>query len=160
MQIESPLTPKEYLSAAKSNMSSSLDFGRERFTGFFLGRLFYVTHHCHYEWDREFKNPKNAALGFVKTSVTGSDVHFVTFRGALCPLIFLPLLLLSLTISIIKGNPDYMGINTIIAIVIPLIYASIDAFIESTTMRSEDGQRALLSMLTDPTDPMANYNNV
>ena len=141
-------------------MSSSLDLGQERFTGFFLGRLFYVTHHCHYEWDREIKNPKNAALGFVQTSVTGSDVHFLTFRGALCPLIFLPLLLLMLTIGIIKGIPDQMGMNAIIAFVITVIYAPIDALIESATMRSEDGQRALLSMLTDPTDPLANYNNV
>lgn len=160
MRIESLLMPKEYLSAVKNNMSSSLELGMERFTGFFLGRLFYVTHHCCYEWDRQINNPKNAALGFVKASATGCDVHFITFRGAMCPLVFLPLLLCMLAMGIVNGTPDNIEVSTIIALVVTVLFAPISAFIESTTIRSEDAKRALLSMLVDPTDPLANYNNV
>lgn len=160
MIICSALSPKEYLSAVKSNMSSSLELGQERFTGFFLGRLFYVTYHSGYEYDRRLNNPKNAALGYVKETSTGCDVRFLTFRGAMCPLVFLPLLLCMLACSIVIGAPDNIQMSSIIALIVTVLYAPIEALIEFMNERAEEGHKTLLSMLIDPTDPYANFDHV
>ena len=160
MRIESPLTPKEYLSAMKDNMSGHLELGQERFTGFFLGRLFYATYHSGYEWNRRITNQKNAAMGYVKRTNAGCEVRFLRFRGAMCPLVFLPFLLCMLAMGIIEGAPNDIMASTIISLVVTVILAPILTLIESMTIQSEDGQRALLSMLVDPTDALANYNNV
>ena len=166
MRIKSPFTPKEYLSAMKNNMSGHFEFGAERFTGFFLGMLFYVTYHSGYEWNRRVTNQKNAAMGYVKQTEYGCEVHFVRFRGMMCPLVFLqylvmvliPFLLVSLTYSIEITREFLM--HAIGILILVLIFVPIGTFIEACTERSQDGLRTLLSMLLDPTDPLANYDKV
>ena len=165
MRIESPYAPKEYLSNLKFNMSGHFEFGCERFTGFFLGRLFYVTYHSGYEWNRKITNQKNAAMGYIRRTETGSEVRFLRFRGVLCPLelipTYLPILLMILYLNsqevYAPGKFRFMMIfyHIIMAILVP-----ISALMESMTERSEDGRRTLLSMLMDPKDSLANYNNV
>ena len=163
MRIESPYTPKEYLANLKFNMSSHFEFGCERFTGFFLGRLFYVTYHSGYEWNRRITNQKNAAMGYVKRTDDGCEVRFVRFRGPLCPLQFLPFLLIMLACSLFFFSADPLvdaPTRMIIGLIATVITALITAFIESMTERSEDGRRTLLSMLIDPYDSLANYDKV
>ena len=161
MRIESPLTTKEYLSALKNNMSSSLDFGQERFTGFFIGRLFYVTHHCDYEWDRRLSSPKNATMGYVGNAANGCSVRFLTARGMMCPLVFLPVLCIMLFAGVLMGAKyDNVQMSVVIALIVTVIYAPINALIELMSERSEAGHKALLSMLMDPTDPYTNIEKM
>ena len=165
MRIESPYTPKEYLANLKFNMSSHFEFGCERFTGFFLGRLFYVTYHSGYEWNRRITNQKNAAMGYVKRTENGCEVRFLRFRGALCPLVFIPSYLPILLMILYLNNwgayaPDEFRFLMIVYHIMIAIIALISTVIESMTERSEDGRRTLLSTLMDPKDYLANYHKV
>ena len=165
MRIESPYTPKEYLANLRFNMSSHFEFGCERFTGFFLGRLFYVTYHSGYEWNRRITNQKNAAMGYVKRTDDGCEVRFMRFRGGFCPLVFLPTYLFLLICILFfhsenMYSPDDFKFVLIASHVIIAITVSVSTFIESLTTRSEDGRRTLLSMLIDPYDSLANYDKV
>ena len=166
MVLQSPLSKKEYLESLQENMGAHSDFGSERFTGFFVGSCFYVTHHAGYEWNRRISNQKNAAMGYVKKAEEGCDVHFIRFKGAMCPLVFLPLfLIMGLVLSFgALTNQLWHGYTHLliwaIAFAVTAITAPISALMESMTDQSEDGRRSLLSMLVDPSDPYKNYNHI
>ena len=163
MKIHSSLSKKAYLHAMKDYMSGHFDFGSERFTGFFLGPCFYVTYHSGFEWNRKITNQKNAAVGFVKAADDGCNVHFLRFKGALCPLVFLPLLITMLLISPVIGDYNAgadLALKAQIAFWGTIICAPIITFFEALTQRSEEGRRALLSLLTDPSDPYANMKYI
>ena len=166
MVFHSELPKKAYLSAMKSNMSGHLEFGAERFTGFFIGNLFYVTYHSGYEWNRRISNQKNAAMGFVKKAEDGCDVHFLRFKGMLCPMVFLPVLLFLIGIFLMS-----MLIHNIwsieafwfccgIVLAVMVVCSPISALIESMTDGSIEGRRILLSFLTDPTDPYGSIDYI
>ena len=57
MRLSSPLQARKYLTSVKMRMSGHFDH-HERFTGFFLGSFFHITHHAEYEWDRRYKSLK------------------------------------------------------------------------------------------------------
>ena len=161
MKLHSNLSKKEYLHAMKDYMSGHFDFGTERFTGFFLGSLFYVTYHSGMEWNRRITNQKNAAIGIVKDTTDGCSVYFLRFKGLFCPLHFLSLLLIMLLICPFAGGHEIeLSIKLQIAILATVIYSPIYTVIESLTQRSEDGRRALLSLLIDPSDPYGNICNI
>ena len=88
MRLSSPLQARKYLTSVKMRMSGHFDH-HERFTGFFLGSFFHITHHAEYEWDRRYKSPKNAAVGYIKQTADGCEVRFFLARGLLCPAQFL-----------------------------------------------------------------------
>lgn len=151
----------------RRQMSAHSDFGGKRFTGFFAGRFFYVTHHAGYEWNRRYTNQKNAAMGYVKQVENGCEVRFLRFRGAMCPLVWAPLFLLFYAIEtaifLYVGMWELYGIG---ALLIPLgilvaIFAfalPLETFFESLTEESEQGRQLLLSLLYDPRDPTANMD--
>lgn len=159
MLIHSPLSQKVYLGSLRVNMDSHFDLGSERFTGFFLANCFYVTHHAGYEWNRRITNQKNAAMGYVKKCDNGCEVHFLQFRGALCPLVFIPMLLVC-TMLYLLSTPNMESMQIWLCIGVLSVFAPISALVESFTERSEDGRRSLLSMLADPSDPYKNYRHI
>lgn len=144
-------------------MSAHSDFGGMRFTGFFAGRFFYVTHHAGYEWNRKYSNQKNAAMGYVKQTENGCEVRFLRFRGALCPMEALPLFLgcyiVGLAIFLLSGILEVLslGLTMLICLaavcVLFAIVVPIKTFFESLTEESELGRQALLALLNDPQNP-------
>lgn len=166
MRIESTLSKKEYLSALKDQMSGHCEFGAERFTGFFLGKWFHVTHHAGYEWNRKYTNEKNAAVGHVVETENGCELRFVTFKGALVPAQFLSLLILMIPIILIMtlsqgATADFSILQIILFCLIVVILSSLLAtFFESFTTRSAEGKRILLALLLDPSDPFSYLNNL
>lgn len=160
MKIDSEYTPDEYIHHMRCHMSAHSEFGVERFTGFFAGRFFYVTRHSRFEWNRKFTNQKNAALGYVKKTENGCQVRFIRFRGMLCPMIFLPLLLFCLAASLLifawDGLSEYYSIALLLAIICIAVYAPLETLFECMTAESEKGRRILLSFLKDPADPCKN----
>ena len=165
MRISSTLSPKEYIYAIKAQMSGHMEFGIERFTGFFLGRLFYVTYHSGYEWNRRITNQKNAAIGYIRRTENGSEIRFLRFRGALCPLVFIPLYLPILAVLLFMGSQRIFSADEFLFAMVAYhimisISVLISTFVECMTERSEDGRKTLLSMLLDPTDYLANYHKL
>lgn len=163
--ITSSYSPKEYLGSIKENMGGHLEFGAERFTGFFFKNWFHVTHHAGSEWNRRITNQKNAAVGYVKETENGCEVRFLCFKGALVPAQFLSLLVimipLILIIALFKGVADESVIRSVLLFVLAAIFpvALIGTFFESVTERSEEGKRSLLALLLDPKDPFSYLNN-
>ena len=166
MRITSPLPKNAYLAAMKSQMGGHFDFGSERFTGFFLGSCFYVTYHSGYEWNRRYTNQKNAAMGYVKKTDDGCEMRFIRFRGALCPLVFLSVLLLMGLIMpfamLIHGvwSTEALLTGWGLAFGATVIAAPISTLIECATEKSEEGRRILLSFLLDPSDPYVNLKRI
>lgn len=164
MILSSELSKRAYLSALKEAMSPHTDFGVERFTGFFLGSCFYVTHHADFEWNRKYTNQKNAAIGYVKQTENGCEVRFLRFRGMLCPMIFLPYFLILEAIAVMYFLSGQAAQDGIVAPVLyPLVIVAlplIETFFESLTEESETGRRMLLSLLCNPSDPYDNFPDI
>ena len=166
MVIQSPLPKNAYLAAMKSQMGGHFEFGVERYTGFFLGNCFYVTHHTGYDWEQRYTNLKNAAMGYVIKKENGCEVHFCRFRGLLCPLHFLTVwLIMGLVGSFgplfeTQGDIKTLTFFWILAFAATLLAALISVPFEGLTYAGEEGRRCLLSILLDPTDPYANIKNV
>ena len=159
MILQSTHTPKQYKEAMKQRMGSRFALWSERFTGIFLGRIFYVTHHAGYEWDRRITNQKNAALGFIKATENGSEVRFLLFQSIFCPQYFL-LYLLICGGSVLGSLPAFRDLPFLIffllgiVIVTPILVASL----ESLTEGSVEGRKCLLGLLADPADLFAYLN--
>ena len=149
MVIQNHLSPKEYLSAMKRRMSGHFELGQERYTGFFLGRLFYVTHHAGYEWNRRITNEKSAALGYVKKAEDGCEVHSIRFRGMLCPLQFIPFYLIMLWYAIYLDQGIRLG-SIILMTVLTVLVAISSGVIEIFTENGQFSMSCLLQLLRDP----------
>lgn len=159
MRIQTSLAPEVYRSAVKERMGSYFSWGAERFTGWFLGHVFYVTHHAGYEWNRRITNQKNAAFGYVRQTENGSEVRCFLFQGVLCPQYLLPYLLifgiyLVLTWPVLCESPLLLVLSLLIIVGMPPVMA----FIEACTDGSVEGRRNLLGLLIDPTDYFANLH--
>ena len=159
MQMTSSLSAKEYLSTMMSRMDSVTHFGHERFTGMRMGKFFYVIHHSEHQYDRKFNSPKTAALGYVKDVSDGCEVHFMKFKGLLCPSQFLLYLVLSFLFALvtcgIQGSSSFSEFLMILAIFLPIYFliVGIATLFESMSDRSLESEDALLSLLDDPTSP-------
>lgn len=170
MVFESSLSRDEYLSALKEMMSAHTEFGVERFTGFFLGSRLYITHHGDYQWNRKITCHKNAALGFVKQTPTGCEIHFTLFRGLLCPAVAFSLFLIGYLISValfaFSGFPGEFGIRSCLLICLAIVGITLAIMLpvytlfEAMISESEDGRRMLLSLLQDPVHPYENLPNI
>jgi hypothetical protein len=159
MKIISALSRWKYLSALRQQMSASSDFGLERFTGFFAGSCFYVTHHCKYEWNRKITNQKNAAIGFVKDTERGCEVHFLCLKGLMCPLAFLFVAITTFPlVTLVAIRNRVMDLQQFWALyyIVLLCVAPFSALFESFTEGSRYGKEMLLSLLKEPT---SNHNN-
>ena len=156
MKITSPLSPDNYLAAMKEKMATrdSAMGGLERFSGLFMGRCFYVTHHSEHDFEHRRPAPLNAAIGYVKPTADGCQITYFTARGNLCPGQFLFLFITLTTMLIIASAITESTVNVpdslITGFLCILIFASITTLIECTTERSEEGKKTLIAFLNDP----------
>ena len=152
MVFESPLTVAEHGKWLRQNMEYPFSFFTERFAGFAIGPVFYVIHHSEYQYDRRVNMPKNAALGYMRNSGNGCTLHFLTFRGLLCPSQFLLYFVICSIICGIEAMQSQVSIPGFqwIMLAVFLIPAGASALIESFTERSEEGRYALLQLLSGP----------
>ena len=153
MNIHSSHNADIYLQEMRQAMGCSTDFGIERFTGIVLGRFFYVTHHCSYDWEARITCQKNTAIGIVKDHKDGCDVQFFVTRGDLRPQFLIPIYAIFLIISLLFTLPawfalHYSGLFTLLAIM--------SAIIEPLTSASKDGYKSLISFVKNPQNPYEN----
>ncbi len=163
MKIQSAYPPKTHISAMKERMGGHMELGCERFTGFFLGCWFTVTHHSGYEWNRRISNVKNTAIGYVRSDGQGSYVHYIHLRGLLAPT---QILFYFLAVGFPMGLIGLVGAGLEGAVIILVCYlaavliaAPISALVECLVDASEDGRRQVQALLLDPVDPFSYLNN-
>lgn len=166
MILSSPLSPKNYLSHLEGQMGGHFSFGMERFTGFFAGRCFCITHHAGYEWNRQYTNQKNCAVGYVRKTDTGCEVRFVRFKGALCPPQFICLNLMMFVLMMIMFLIEYQDFHVLVlavaaglSLITTSLAALISTFFECLTPESEEGRKILIALLMDPEDPFSYLHN-
>jgi len=145
----------KYLAELKAQMDSVFDIRQERFTGFFLGGFFSVTHHSEYHWNHRITSQLNSAVGYVKKGKDGCSVHFLKSKGYLHPIRFLILLACVLMIPITQNAPWTVYA---LSILITLGVVSIVAFIESLTEESIEGEARLLALLSNPENPYEDFH--
>ena len=164
MRIQSKYTKREYLAALKEQMGASTDFGCERFTGWFLGPLFSVTHHSGWEWNQRYSNVKNSAIGYVKETESGCEVRFLHTKGLLYPSGLIMIYGISFLLYLFWELQKYVGMTVQspkmldagffwFAAVLFLVVVLGEAFIESFTEDSQEGAESLLSCMKDPGNP-------
>ena len=161
MILKSTHTPKEYKKAMKARMGSRFAIGSERFTGIFIGRFFYITHHAGYEWNRRITCQTNSAWGRIKKSESGSDIHFHKAYGWFCPhmlLLYIVIMAIPCWELITSWEQLPALVNLLMAgiiILMPIIYSAI----ESTTDASIEGEKSLMGLIKDPADLFAYLNH-
>lgn len=151
MTINSDHSKKTYLNALKHGMDSHFQFLTERATGFFFGPFFCVTYHSGWEWNRRITNEKNTAIGIVSPETDGCKVSFFNIKGLLAPHYFLGIWLLScLLIFFYAPDPSYIPATALIMLPITAVILGVEALFQGMTERSDEGHRALISILWDP----------
>ncbi|MBQ8580089.1 MAG: hypothetical protein IJ448_05290 [Oscillospiraceae bacterium] len=164
MIVESTLPARAYMHHMRSEMGSFAALGHERFTGLFLGRLFCVTYHSGYEWNRRISNQKNTALGYVCKNDDGCRVHYMHLKGLFSPpTFFLTGLLMTLAL-LAKFASDLTDLPSLwlipaLAFGATAIAAPIATLIESCTEKSREGAAILKAFLKDPSDPFSYLNH-
>lgn len=165
MTIRSKLTRKQWLCAMKNKMDPPLSFWGERFSGLFLRPFFRVTYHAGYEWNRRITNERNTAIGYVLESESGCTVRCIRTKGILYPSAFILYWAMFFALFCIKaflsGFPEAPTLwhAAGISFLIMAVVAPLNAFVESFTHRSEEGQCFLTAALIDPADPFAYLNH-
>ncbi len=158
MIVESPLTPKQYRQAAQDKMENFRNFWDERFTGYFIGPVFFITHHCHIEWNRKITGERNNAIGFLRKSEGGCRVYFVHTTGLVSPtsLLFWFAFVWAAfyVVGFLKGfslPQEEWWVYPVISAVIMLITAIGSAISDALTENGIRGANTLLEFMLDPT---------
>lgn len=156
MVIHSELGSKEYLHALRNRIDNSFSFGETHVSGFVLGKVFSVTYHSGYEYDRRYGNPKNSAIGYVRQTEDGCEARFLHTTGLLYPFGYLFAVLYTIAIyvfyAIINYAPELLSFPLLagFGLLLPIVIIAIQAFGESFTDRSMDGAATLLCLMQDP----------
>ncbi len=155
MYLLSKYTPDAYISALKFYMESPLKLGRPRFTGLFLGRVFYVTYHSGFQHGSKYTNEKNTALAIVRKKENGCSVSCVHFAGLMAPLqsmgFFLTLFICICAVYIGREWP--VGVFALRCLSVTAVCACFSCILDSITDTGREGRRILDAYLMDPANP-------
>ena len=153
MYNTSPLSPEDYRNAVKASLNNFTNPFSEHFSGIFIGNWFYLAHHCGYEFDRR-STPQSAAVGYMKETIYGSSIHYLTFRGLFCPVAFLITLSLCIGFCLMIDDPqNYPWKHIKIGIGLALFIATSFTCGELFSERSDESHEALMELMDDPIAP-------
>jgi len=149
MQIQSELPCDVYLKSMKEQFGSWSDFWSERFTGFIIGRFFYVCHYAGKEFNRRVTDERHCAIGYVKPVGGKTSVSCLRFAGFSDPVSLVGIFLLCLGIFALCAY-DILSEIAWLAL-IPTGFAVLySAIAHSVTQRGVEGSKTLTALLTDP----------
>lgn len=158
MILDSPLSPKDYKTAAQTKFENFRNLRDERFSGFFIGNFFCITHHAYMEWNRRITGEMNHAIGFLKETDSGCCVRFIHTTGICNPFYLLSYFLFCTLFlhfyGMLKGVElsDGIGwISPLISGICILILALSSAISDSLTENGIQGANTLYYFMEDPT---------
>lgn len=152
MTLDSPLSPAQYKAAVRDKLENFRNFRDERFTGFFIGPTFCITHHCYTEWNRRITGEMNNAIGFLKKTDTGCRIHFIHTTGILSPFYLIAYFLLFMVVSLFYELPaGAQWAMVVISGVTTLVFAVISAITDALTENGIRGADTLYALMEDPT---------
>ncbi len=157
MVIDSPLSPAAYKSAVRDKLENYRHIWDERYTGRFIGPLFCITHHSYWEWNRQITGEMNHAIGYLKKTDSGCQVHFIHTTGIVSPIHLLRWFFLFLILNFIgtcSAQVEFsfaIAANTIGSLLGVLLVALGTAISNAMTENGILGYNTLCALLDDPT---------
>ena len=157
MIVDSPLSPKQYKAAVRSRLENYRNFWDERYTGRFIGPVFYITHHSYWEWNRRVTGEMNNAIGFIKKTESGCSVHFIHTTGILNPFHLILFFLFFMIVGVFSfrdlplDKGEALGILLLISFIGLIITALITAISDALTENGLRGESCLYELMMDPT---------
>lgn len=157
MIVDSPLSPKQYKAAVRSRLENYRNFWDERYTGRFIGPVFYITHHSYWEWNRRITGEMNNAIGFIKKTESGCTVHFIHTTGILNPFHLILFFLIFMIVGVFNfqdvplDKGEALGIQLLISFTALIITSLITAISDALTENGLRGETCLYELMMDPT---------
>lgn len=157
MIVDSPLSPAAYKAAVRGRLENYRNFLDERFTGRFIGPVFYITHHSFWEWNRRTTGEMNNAIGFLKKTETGCRVCFIHTTGITNPFHLIVYFLLYIVVGIISmrdASLDAAAIRNVILLLSlfgTALTAIVTAISNALTENGIRGEDSLYALMEDPT---------
>lgn len=157
MIVDSPLSPKQYKAAVRSRLENYRNFWDERYTGRFIGPVFYITHHSYWEWNRRITGEMNNAIGFIKKTESGCTVHFIHTTGILNPFHLILFFLIFMIVGVFNfqdvplDKGEVLGIQLLISFTALIITSLITAISDALTENGLRGENCLYELMMDPT---------
>lgn len=157
MIVDSPLSPKQYKAAVRSRLENYRNFWDERYTGRFIGPVFYITHHSYWEWNRRITGEMNNAIGFIKKTESGCTVHFIHTTGILNPFHLILFFLIFMIVGVFNfqdvplDKGEALGIQLLISFTALIITSLITAISDALTENGLRGENCLYELMMDPT---------
>lgn len=157
MIVDSPLSPKQYKAAVRSRLENYRNFWDERYTGRFIGPVFYITHHSYWEWNRRITGEMNNAIGFIKKTESGCSVHFIHTTGILNPFHLILFFLIFMIVGVFNfqdvplDKGEALGIQLLISFTALIITSLITAISDALTENGLRGENCLYELMMDPT---------
>ncbi len=150
-----------YLEALSDRRGSFTSFGQERITGFVVGRCFSVTHHAGHEFNRRITNERSNAIGYVKKTEQGTEVHYIRLKGWTTPQALLGLFCLYFVMTLVigcvtaTGGPTLpiIGWCSLISLGLAVVHGLVTAVMDSLTEAGAQGTVAITSLMEDPENP-------
>lgn len=150
-QIDSELSPKEYIRTLRSKFDNPLAIFSERVTGVAIGPFFSVAYYSPYEWNRRITSECNRAFGWVKNVDGKAQVRFIYSMGQLSP--FWILLYFGLLTLLCTGMfMDFFGVTACLigSLLLSLLCCGITAVTDSLTEAGAAGHDTLTYLLYEP----------
>ena len=157
MIVDSPLSPKQYKAAVRSRLENYRNFLDERYTGRFIGPVFYITQHSYWEWNRRVTGEMNNAIGFIKKTESGCSVHFIHTTGILNPFHLILFFLFFMIVGVFSfrdlplDKGEALGILLLISFIGLIITALMTAISDALTENGLRGESCLYELMMDPT---------
>lgn len=150
-QIESELTPKEYMRHLKSKFHTPFAVFSERVTGIAIGPFFSVAYYSPYEWNRRITNECSRAFGWVKNVDGKAQVRFIYSSGQFSP--FWILFYFALFFLVCTGMfVDFFGVTACLigSLLLSVLCCGITAVTDSLTEAGAAGHDTLTYLLYEP----------
>ena len=152
MTVDSPLSPADYKAAVRDKLENFRNLRDERYSGFFIGPLFCITHHSYWEWNRRITGEMNNAIGFLTKTDEGCRVRFIHTTGILSPFYLIAYFLLFMLVSLFYELPaGAEWAMVLIGGVATLVFAVCSAISDALTENGIRGGDTLYALMEDPT---------
>lgn len=145
--VHSELSRNEYREELRSCIGWKIPFMGDCLNGILIGNFFSVAYYSPYEWNRRITCECNRAMGYLKQTGEGTQVHFVRSKGLLSPL-WLVLLMAFFGAICTAAYGWWKGL--VLGTVMTLAVCGATALTSSITEEGEAGAGVITMLLKNP----------
>lgn len=146
MRSEQSLTPKEYASYLRRNISLLPNIWGGSLSGFVIGRFFSVANRAEYEWNRRITCECSRAIGIIVPAGEGCQIRYIQLYGLFSPfwLVFLWIVCAAMLWTSGMGWPAVLA-GLALSLSICGLSALVDSLTENGVRTADDLEYFLLN---------------